>query len=274
LRQTDPKPIDPKAKPARGLLHRTTSFEHFELTRFEPSDDLKPHIEHHWMLLYDLSGKPDYLQRNLSHPTQHVVVNTKGGESGIFGAATDVFTYLLSGRGRVFGTKFWPGRFRTFYGEAVRQLTDNSVPIETTFDRTSAALTDELATLNDPLQMAERMEEMIRRHPVKADRKAEKAQEIVTYIEKTPGVTAASALAEIFAMTLRSLQRLFDEYVGVTPKWVIDRYRMLEAVETLNTGAADGLTELAHRLGYFDQAAFNHAFERLTGQPPSHFLAR
>jgi AraC-like DNA-binding protein len=32
------------------------------------------------------------------------------------------------------------------------------------------------------------------------------------------------------------------------------------------------LTELAHRLGYFDQAAFNHAFERLTGAAPSSFL--
>ena len=75
-------------------------------------------------------------------------------------------------------------------------------------------------------------------------------------------------------MTLRTLQRLFDDYVGLSPKWVVDRYRMLEAVETLNAGAADGLTELAHRLGYFDQAAFNHAFEKLTGKAPSHFLAR
>ena len=43
------------------------------------------------------------------------------------------------------------------------------------------------------------------------------------------------------------------------------------AVETLNAGAPDSLTELAHRLGYFDQAAFNHAFEKLTGKAPGAF---
>ena len=47
---------------------------------------------------------------------------------------------------------------------------------------------------------------------------------------------------------------------------------MLEAATALNAGAEGGLTELAHRLGYFDQAAFNHVFERLTGEAPGRFL--
>src|SRR5690606_28052267 len=89
--------------------------------------------------------------------------------------------------------------------------------------------------------------------------------------EAAPEVTSASGLAERFGMTVRTLQRLFSDYVGLSPKWVIDRYRMLEAVETLNAGAEAGLTELAHRLGYFDQAAFNHAFEKLTGKAPSFY---
>ena len=60
----------------------------------------------------------------------------------------------------------------------------------------------------------------------------------------------------------------------MSPKWVIDRYRMLEAVVALKAGGVGTLTDLAHRLGYFDQAAFNHAFEKLTGAAPSSFLAR
>lgn len=273
MRQSDPTPIDPKVKPARGLLHRTTSFEHFELTRFEPSEDLLGHVEHHWMVLHDLGDRPPYVQQNLSHPSQHVVINPKG-ETGLFGAASGVFAYTLSGTGRVFGTKFRPGMFRPYFGRAVNVLTDTCVPVETTFDRSSATLSEEFAGLNDPLQMAERMEDMVRRKPARADPKAERAREIVATIEATPELTSAGALAARLGMTARTLQRLFDEYVGLSPKWVIDRYRMLEAVETLNAGAAGGLTELAHRLGYFDQAAFNHAFEKLTGKAPSHFLSR
>lgn len=271
MRQGEPKPIDPVAKPARGLLHRKTSFEHFELTRFEPSDDLAGHVEHHWMVLYDLGGRSPYRQRNLSHPNQHVVLDP-GGDSGIFGAATGVFERTLAGSGRVFGTKFWPGAFRPFFGRGVSGLTDAWLPIETVFSRGSVELEEEFAELNDPLGMAERMEAMIRERLPEPDEKAGLARRIVGFAEANLELVSAGELAKAFGLGLRALQRLFDEYVGVSPKWVIDRYRMLEAVETLNAGG-ESLTELAHRLGYFDQAAFNHAFEKLTGAAPGVFLA-
>lgn len=273
MRQDDPKPIDPAVKPARGLLHKKTSFEHFKLTRFEPSEDLAEWIEHHWMVLYDLGGRPPYTQRNLSHPNQHVVVDSRG-ETGIFGAATGVFETTLDGSGRVFATKFWPGAFRPLFGRAVSALADTYVPVETVFGRTSAELEAEFEGLNDPVGMAERMEEMFRAKLPEPDEKAKLARRIVRFAEANLELVSAGELAQAFGLGLRALQRLFDEYVGVSPKWVIDRYRMLEAVETLNAGAPDSLTELAHRLGYFDQAAFNHAFEKLTGAAPGAFIAR
>lgn len=272
MRQSDPKPIDDAIKPARGLLHKRTSFEHFELTRFEPSADLADWVEHHWMVLYDLGDRPPYTQRNLSHPNQHLVVDSRG-ETGIFGAATGVFETVLKGSGRVFATKFWPGAFRPFFGRAVSALSDTFVPAETVFSQSSAELQEEFTGLNDPLGMAERLEDVIRAQLPEPDEKAGLARRIVRFAEANLELVSAGELAEAFGMGMRTLQRLFDEYVGVSPKWVIDRYRMLEAVETLNTGGAETLTELAHRLGYFDQAAFNHAFEKLTGAAPGVFRA-
>jgi len=273
MRQRDPKPIDPATRPARGLLHKRASFEHFELTRFEPSSDLADWVEHHWMVLYDLGDRPAYRQRNLSHPNQHVVVDSRG-ETGIFGAATGVFETVLEGSGRVFATKFWPGAFRPLFGRAVSALSDTWQPAESVFSRSSTELQDEFIGLNDPVGMAERMEEMIRARLVQPDEKSGLARRIVRFAETNLELVSAAELAKAFGMGLRALQRLFDEYVGVSPKWVIDRYRMLEAVEALNAGGAETLTELAHRLGYFDQAAFNHAFEKLTGAAPGAFLMR
>lgn len=270
MRQAEPTPLDPEVTPARGLLHRTTSFQHFELTRFEPSDDLREQVEHHWLILHDLGDRPPYTQQNLSHPSQHIVVDPKG-QTGLFGAASGVFTHTLEGSGRVFGTKFRPGMFRPYFGRAVSALTDTCLPVETTFERSSDELAAEFSMLNDPLQMAERMEELVRRKAVLPDARALQARGIVEAIAATPAMTSAQAVADRFGVSTRTLQRLFDDYVGLSPKWVIDRYRMLEAVETLNAGAEAGLTELAHRLGYFDQAAFNHAFEKLTGKSPSFY---
>jgi len=273
LRQDGPKPIDAAEKPARGLLHRQESLEQFELSRFAPSPDLEPYIEHHWMVLYDLGGKPPYRQRNLSHPNQHLVVDT-AGDTGLFGAASRVFEVELSGTRRVFATKFRPGAFRPFFGRAVSALTDTFLPVETVFGQSSAELTATLAALNDPFGMAKRLEDLLRERLPAPDEKADLARRVVEFAGANLALVSTTVLADAFGIGVRSLQRLFDEYVGVTPKWVIDRYRMLEAVETLNTGALGSLTELAHRLGYFDQAAFNHAFEKLTGSAPGVFRAQ
>ena len=270
MRQSELRPLGNGAKPARGLLHRTISFEHFELTLIEPSADLADHVEHHWLILWDLGGRPPYVQHNLSHPTQHLVLNPQE-RTGIFGMATGRFTYVLEHSGRVLGTKFRPGAFHGFYRRPVSELTDTVVPIETAFPRSDSELAAEFLTRNDPLAMAGRIEDMLRAALPPPDPKAARARQLVELIERSPGLVSVAALAEAAATTTRSLQRLFDTYVGAGPKWVIDRYRMIEAVEALNRGEAVNLADLAARLGYFDQAHFANAFRELTGEAPGQY---
>ncbi|WP_332701098.1 helix-turn-helix transcriptional regulator [Devosia sp.] len=255
-------------RPARGLLQQKRSFENFELTRFEPSADLMPFVEHYWMILWDLTGKPAYVQQNLSHPNQHLVLDPQG-QSGIFGMYSGTFSYRLEQSGRVLGTKFRPGAFRNFYGKAVSALTDRHEAIETVFGRSTEELDAQFAGLNDPLGMAERIEDMLRAAGPRLDSKAIKARRIVEAIEVQPDVWSVAQLSETFAITARGLQRLFEDYIGIGPKWVIDRYRMIEAVEALNRGEATSLTDLAHRLGFFDSAHFTRTFQALTGVAPS-----
>ena len=79
-------------------------------------------------------------------------------------------------------------------------------------------------------------------------------------------------LARIAGISVRSIQRLFEEKIGVGAKWVIERCRMLAAVDALDAGELQSLTELAHDLGYFDQAHFSKSFRTLTGTSPSAYL--
>lgn len=264
------RPIDPRAKPARGLLHQTRSFEHFELTRFEPSADLSDYVEHHWLILWDLTGKPAYRQQNLSHPTQHLVLNPQE-RTGIFGMATGAFTYVLERSGRVLGTKFRPGAFHSFYRRPVSALTDGAVPIGAVLPARDDVLIEQFVSLNDPLSMAERIEELLRANLRPLGARSRQARQMVELIERDAALVSVAGLAEAAGMSARSLQRLFGAYIGVGPKWVIDRYRMIEAVETLNRGEALNLADLAARLGYFDQAHFSKAFQSLTGEAPGQY---
>jgi AraC-like DNA-binding protein len=83
-----------------------------------------------------------------------------------------------------------------------------------------------------------------------------------------PGTTVAE-LAERHAVTPRTLQRAFADFVGVGPKWVLKRYRMHEAAERIAAGEASDGASLALDLGYFDQSHFIRDFTAQIGLPPS-----
>jgi AraC-like DNA-binding protein len=85
-------------------------------------------------------------------------------------------------------------------------------------------------------------------------------------------VTVAQ-VAERHGTTPRTLQRLFHQYVGVGPKWVLARYRMHDIVSDLDHGYAGTITELAHRYGWYDQAHLNREFTALVGMTPGDYRA-
>nr|WP_232233887.1 AraC family transcriptional regulator [Micromonospora chokoriensis] len=69
-------------------------------------------------------------------------------------------------------------------------------------------------------------------------------------------------------LPVRRLQRLFMEYVGVGPKWVIRRYRLQEAVEQA-AGGPLSWADLAADLGYSDQAHLVRDFTAVAGVSPA-----
>ena len=67
------------------------------------------------------------------------------------------------------------------------------------------------------------------------------------------------------------LQRIFSQYVGVGPKWVIKRYRLQEAADQVADGEVVNWAKLALDLGYFDQAHFIKDFKSIVGKAPAEY---
>jgi len=111
-------------------------------------------------------------------------------------------------------------------------------------------------------------EELVRRQRPPHDQDAALAGRIVEQIAADRAAVSVDDIARGWGLSTRALQRLFREYVGVGPKWVIKRYRLHEAVER----AADRTVDwpgLARELGYVDQAHFIRDFKAIVGQPPA-----
>ena len=93
---------------------------------------------------------------------------------------------------------------------------------------------------------------------------------LVETIAGDGGITRVAPVAEQAGLTVRSLQRLFAEYVGAGPKWVIQRCRLQDAAARV--AAQDDELDwaaLAAELGFADQAHLTRAFTATIGVPPA-----
>ena len=88
-----------------------------------------------------------------------------------------------------------------------------------------------------------------------------------------PAITRVEHLCALAGCSKRTLQRLFREYVGVTPKWVLQRIRLHEAAERMADGEGDW-AGMAIDLGYFDQAHFIKAFKAVVGRSPADYALK
>ena len=98
-------------------------------------------------------------------------------------------------------------------------------------------------------------------------------QQAMSLVEQVYACSSHYPADERFGLTARTLQRLFQRYVGVSPKWVIARYRIHEALERVHENNVKGWASLALDLGYADQAHLTRECRRLSGLPAAALLA-
>jgi AraC-like DNA-binding protein len=131
------------------------------------------------------------------------------------------------------------------------------------------AFEGELFALEDKEKRIELVERLLRRSMPERDKTVDLLNEIINGIIHDRDITKVEHLVDRFNIAKRTLQRLFSQYIGVSPKWVIQRYRMHEAGELIESGM--DLTRLAMNLGYTDQAHFSKDFKAAIGKSPKQY---
>ena len=271
----------------RGVLRPDVAATHFRLARHQPSELLAPFVDYYWIPRWDLRGQPPYEQAILPHPNVHLVFEASG--AGIFGVDRRLFTRSLSGLGLALGVRFRAGCFRPFWQAPISQLTDRVVPAARLFgpqaEKTRQAIMAYPADAAEGADAAdggtggadERMigyaEALLCSVLPEQDPLAEQAAALVARITDDPGLRRVDQLAASSGLTVRALQRLFADYVGVSPKWVMQRARLHEAAERADSGEPVDWASLAADLGYADQAHLTRDFTVTIGVPPTRYAA-
>ncbi|MGV3621150.1 MAG: helix-turn-helix domain-containing protein [Archangium sp.] len=254
---------------SRGVLDEAKARGVYGARRVLPSDDLAEHIAYFWLVKWELDEP--FEQHALTLPAAHFVFEQRDGQrtSRAVGPWRKRFTRKLEGRGHILGIAFHAGGGAPWLRAPVSTFTDRMTPLSEVLGDVSAVERSILGARSDDRAVAN-AENFLRRIRPVMDAESRLAVKWMTRIQDDRELLRIEQLISASGIPERQLQRLFARCVGISPKAVIRRFRLVEAADALAKGRTS-LTALAMQLGYFDQSHFIRDFRAVVGRAPKSY---
>jgi len=257
---------------SRGVLYSKQSQDNYVLTRVQPSGEFAHVVETYWHVTWSLDQNKPHTQQNIPDPCINMVFER--GNSRLVGAVTKRYSANLVGEGSIFGVKFRAGGFHLLCNSSVSEFTDASISIAHFFGDKSHELVDQvLNSAQDTEHAINIIEDFLRPFLPSTFDSVYQIDDILKEVKANSSITKVKQLLGAFNISERGLQRLFKTHVGVSPKWVIRKFRMQEVLARLECGETDWQSLIEH-LDYFDQSHFIRDFKSLVGVSPSDYIER
>lgn len=249
----------------------------YRIARFAPTPTMSALVRRYWIPVWSVPGGDVRAQQVLQYPCALIVISDRYAR--FYGIATGLSRTELEGTGWACGVMLQPATGHLLTGEPMHRFRDTYVALPDVLPGGDALVARVRTTLApDPADVERQRagaalieEALAPLLPISAE--AERVNDVVAYVEGKPDLVRVAGLVEAFATTERSLQRLTGRWLGLTPRWLVQRRRLHEAAERLRQQDVD-LSRVALDLGYADQAHFNRDWRKVTGMTPGQFAAR
>jgi len=279
-----PKPIE---EDSRGILDPGLLRQRVRLTRYPVGSALSGLIDRFWAVEWDLPDGAVHNQQVLTHPCANLSVGnadacvTEGPaghlEARLNGVARSLTTRALVGRGWAVAAMTTPGGLGAFISQPASVFTDRVVPLGESLGTDDEGLIAEISAQADQASRVEVLAAVLEvviaaTDPQRVDR-AQQVGEVSRLAETDRSLRRLDDLCVAAGIGPRKLQRLFLEYAGVSPTWVLRRYRLMDAAEAVRHGQPVSWAGVATELGYADQAHLIRDFHGAIGKPPGAYAA-
>jgi AraC-like DNA-binding protein len=244
---------------------------------YYPCEPLRPYIENYWTLQTDhelyhqfvVDGQADLLLNYGSAYERGPLYSTgeKLTASNLDGQRQYPLKIQQTGNIDLIGVRFRVGGLAAFTTIPVFQISNLTVDLRAVFGRSEDDL--QLALYHQP---DERRVELLNRFFMgrllvrDAHRLTDR---IADRVRQMGGTIAIPTLSREFGYSPRTLDRLFGQYYGFSPKFYARIVRFQQALRRIKRGGS--LTEIGLDLGYYDLAHFSREFSAFSGQAPDHY---
>lgn len=254
-----------------GLLEPEMFDRYFAVRAFGPAADVAACVSHYWVMRWRLPYNVTYRPTEvLPAPMVHAFFTAQG--AFVHGISDGPLSYDTAGAGAMAGIAFKPGGFAPYWGGRINQLRGRRIELAAVFPDAETGFCSELLEKPEE-QIAHALDGLLRSRA--AQPPVEHLQLIadaVAAMMREDGPITVSALAAELFRSERSLQAAFAEYVGVGPKWLLKRQRLLTAIgRTADTTRPDW-AGVAADMGYSSQTHLLNDFKHVVGVTPAVYL--
>jgi AraC-like DNA-binding protein len=238
-----------------------------------PSAALAPYVEAYWAIDAP-AGAPAH--RVLPDGCMDLLFDASGGR--VVGAMTGAVVVPPLPRGALlFGVRFHPGEAAPLLGLTAREIRDRAVAIEDVWGPLGRSLSDAVASARSGEARVRAVERVLlaragaRRTVRGEDLAVARVRAAVAALRASAGAVPVEALALRIDAAPRTLERTFDERVGVGPKLLARVVRLQRLVAEIDRAAAPW-SALAAALSFADQAHLVREVGQLAGTTPQDLL--
>lgn len=256
---------------SRGVLDEAVGRGVYQAQRVLADDDLAAHVAYFWLVRWRLDAP--YTQEVVTLPSAHFVFEqndvTSRRAARFAGPGRRRFTRQLAGAGHIVGIALQAGTAFEWIRRPLAGFVDRRVPLRSVWRREVGEAERLILGASGNADAVAQAESFIRRWKPTLGADARLAATLVERIAKDRELCRVEHLVTLSGLSERALQRLFRRHVGISPKVVIRRFRLVEAADALERRKVRNLSRLALELGYYDQAHFVRDFKATVGRVPS-----
>lgn len=179
------------------------------------------------------------------------------------------------GSDEVFGIRFMPGIQPKMLACTMKDVLARKIPIEEVMRDGDREWLDRLSEESDFYQririFLEAYTKIEKNGPAPFGKK-EIVQSVKQMVYEADGIIRVSAIAENTGYSERYINKIFIDEMGFSPKIFCKIIQFQRALEFLNYGAPEKMTDAAVMLGYYDQPQFIRDFTKYAGITPKKYL--
>ncbi|MGA0567624.1 helix-turn-helix domain-containing protein [Rathayibacter sp. KR2-224] len=245
------------------------AFDRFALPR-----EFDALVRHVWVVRWHVPIGEEAAQRVLAYPAFNAVLETSSHQErpdqirglALYPPTGRVAVRRLYGEGAAVGVLLRPCAGRVLLeGSGVLP---SAVPVQG-LPLTDAHGIETALTSASRDRVRDALVDWLRPHAGLVGERDRLVNEACRLAEEDASLERAADLAAAIGVTPRTLERTVREYLGLSPKWLIECRRLQAAATTLYTEPHTDLSELAAQLGFADYAHFSRRYRSVLGETPA-----